>query len=438
MSATPIKDFAAELYRHHRSLVSDGLDDSLESLRRMLPPCDFRVEEHPCGADRWTWKVPSRWVVDEAYLEVEGGPRVADFGRRALELVAYSVPVEGVFTWDEIAPRLHVSKKRPKAVPWVFKYYEPTWGFCVSQETYDALPRDKRYRAVIRSRFEQAPGLRLGVGLVHPEGGPVPAMGEVVVSAHLCHPFQANDNASAVAVGVEVARRLAARPLPPGSASVRFLFQPETIGTICHLAADEALIPRLRCGIVLESIGNRATLALQRSWPGGARVDRIAASVLARLAPDHRALDAWHVFSADEKVLNGPGVGVPSIMLHRAPYEEYHTTDDDLSVLDEGMLRHAADCAEEIVRVCAADYVPRRRFRGPVHLSRHGLWVPYEAGREKAVANQKAMLHFEGRESVFDVAEALKVDFWTMRGLIERYREKGLVDAEPAREPSPA
>lgn len=427
-----IKDIAAEMYALPRSLVSDGLDASLAALGRRMPEsASWRIEEHPCGADRWTWRVPPRWVVEEAWLEVEGGPRVADFSRNQLELVAYSVPVEGTFTWDEIAPRLHTSRKRPKAVPWVFKYYEPTWGFCVSQEAYDGLPRDKRYRAVIRSRFETAPGLKLGVGLLHPENGASPGPAEVVVSAHLCHPFQANDNASAVAVGVEVARRLAAKPLPAGSASIRFLFQPETIGTVCHLAANEELIPRLRCGVVLESIGNRATLALQRSWPGGARIDRIAASVLARLAPDHRALDAWHVFSADEKVLNGPGVGIPSIMLHRAPYEEYHTTDDDLSVLDESMLVHAADCAEEIVRVAAADYVPRRTFRGPVHLSRHGLWIPYEAGRAKAVANQKAMLHFEGDLSVFDIASALDTDFWTMREIVERYRTRGLVEALP-------
>ena len=425
-----IKDIAAELYALPRSLVSDGLDASLLALGRRMPaPIQWSVEEHPCGADRWTWKVPPRWVVDEAYLEIEGGPRVADFKRHALELVAYSVPVDKTLTWEELAPRLHTSKKRPKAVPWVFKYYEPTWGFCVSQEAYDKLPRDKRYRAVIRSRFETAPGLTLGVGLLHPEGGTTPGPAEVVVSAHLCHPFQANDNASAVAVGVEVARRLAAKPLPAGSASVRFLFQPETIGTVCHLAANEALIPRLRYGVVLESIGNRDTLALQHTWPGGSRVDRIADAVLRRLAPDHRSLPAWHYFSADEKVLNGPGVGVPSLMLTRAPYEEYHTTDDDLSVLDEEMLRHAADCAEEIVRIAAADYTPKRTFRGPVHLSRHGLWVPYEAGREKAVANQKAMLYFEGDKSVFEIAEALGVDFWAMREIVDRYRAKGFVEA---------
>lgn len=428
-----IKDTAAALMPLHRSLVSDGLDEGLEVVRRLMPKgCEWTTVEAPCGEDRWTWKVPPRWVVHKAYLEVDGR-RIADFHAHPLQVVAYSVPVDKTLTWDELAPHLHFAPKRPGAVPWVFKYYDGTWGFCVSKTVYDALPRDKRYRAVIKSEFLNSPGLRLGAGVVHPAGGGDPALGEIVVSAHICHPRQANDNASAVAVGVEVARRLGARPLPAGSASVRFLFQPETVGTVCYLAAHEHLIPRFKAAVVLESIGNRNTLAIQHSWPGGAVIDRMADAALKQLAPDHRNFPAWHMFSADEKVLNGPGVGVPSIMLTRTPYPEYHTTDDTLDVLDEAMLAQAADVAERIVRMAATDYVPVRRFRGPVQLSRHGLWVPYESGRAAAVANQQAMLYFEGRHTIFEISEKLGVDFDAMREIVERYRAKGLVEARPAK-----
>jgi aminopeptidase-like protein len=45
---------------------------------------------------------------------------------------------------------------------------------------------------------------------------------------------------------MEVARRLAANPLPAGSMSVRFWFGAETIGTIAYLAHHEDLIPLLQ------------------------------------------------------------------------------------------------------------------------------------------------------------------------------------------------
>lgn len=430
-----IKSVVEELYGLHRTLISEGFDEGLEILRRRLPAAaGFSIEEFPCGAERWTWEVPRRYRVEEAFLEIEGGRRIADFKENCLHLVSYSEPVDLTLTFDELRPRLHYSEKRPDAIPWMFKYYDKTWGFCLSKKVFDSLPRDKRYRAVIRARFLDAPGLKVGVGLLHPEGGPPPGGEEVVVSAHLCHPRQANDNASAVAVGVELANRLARAPLPPGSASVRFLFQPETVGTICWMSGHEDLIGKIRAAVILESIGNRNSLAVQRSWPGGAVIDRVTDAVVPKIAPGARLLDAWAIFSADEKVLNGPGVGIPSIMMTRAPYDEYHTSDDAPDIIDEAMLEEAVRAAEAVVRIVASDYYPKRNFKGPVHLSRHGLWIDHHQDRPRSLLNQKLMLHFEGRLSLFEISEELGADYWTVRELAERYRAKGLMSALPRAE----
>ena len=425
-----IKDIVSRLYPLYRTIVSDDLDRGLEVVGEFMPhSSDYRMEEFNCGEARWTWEVPHRYHVEDAYLEIEHGERVADFKKNPLHLVSYSQPIERVMSWEQLAPHLHVSTKRPGAIPWVFKYYEKTWGFCISKNIYDRLPRDKKYRAVIRSEFRKKPGLKLGMGIVHPEGGPTPERGEIIVSAHICHPLQANDNASAVAVAVEAARRLAEKPLPAGSSSVRFLFPPETVGSVCYLSAHEDLIPRLKAGIVCESIGNRNSLAVQHSWPGGALIDRVADAVLKKRVPDHRSLAAWTVFSADEKVINGPGVSVPTIMLTRAPYEEYHTSDDNLEIIDEGLLQEDASVMVEVIRMMATNYTPQRTFRGPVHLSRSGLWIDYQKDRQLSLAMQQAMLYFEGKHTVFDIAEALKTDYWVMWELVERYRSKGFVIA---------
>ncbi len=65
----------------------------------------------------------------------------------------------------------------------------------------------------------------------------------MLIMSHVCHPNQANDDAAGVITALEVARRLAADPLPAGSMSIRFWFGPETIGTIAYLAQHEDLIP---------------------------------------------------------------------------------------------------------------------------------------------------------------------------------------------------
>ncbi len=102
--------------------------------------------------------------------------------------------------------------------------------------------------------------------------------------------------------------------------------------------------------------------------------------------------------------MNGPGVNVPCISLNRWPYDEYHTTDDNLDIMDEAMLVEAADAAEDIVRMYASNYIPKRTFRGPVFLSGQGLWVDWRENWALNRAIEKIMMCFEGDHSVFDIA----------------------------------
>ena len=54
----------------------------------------YQVETYAPGKLVWTWKVPERYVVHEAYLETEDGTRVVDFADNPLHLVSYSLPVD--------------------------------------------------------------------------------------------------------------------------------------------------------------------------------------------------------------------------------------------------------------------------------------------------------------------------------------------------------
>jgi hypothetical protein len=46
-----------------------------------------------------------------------------------------------------------------------------------------------------------------------------------------------------------------------------------------------------------------------------------------------------------------------------------------------------ADIVEEIIRIYATNYVPKRRFRGPGLLSGYGLWIDWQHGRELGVSS---------------------------------------------------
>lgn len=429
-----LKDLLIELYPLHRTLVSDGTDQALEIIGAHLPAeAGYLVETYPPGEQVWTWRVPERYVVHEAYLEIEGGERVVDFADNPLHLVSYSEPIDQVLTWEQLEPHLHVNPERPHAIPWEFQYYERSWGFCLSEEHFERLPRATRYHAVIRSEFISDPnqGLRVGVGLIHPQGGPYPQAGQLLICAHVCHPMQANDDAAGVVTAVEVARRLAANPLTPPAMSVRFLFCPETIGSIAYLAHHEGLIPELKGGIFVEMTGNHNTLVLQHSRQEGHLIDRVAQYVLGGHPEPFREGKFAQVIANDERVINGPGVNVPCISLSRWPYDEYHTSDDNPEIIHEGMLQEAAGVIEEIVRVFATNYIPRRTFRGPVFLSGHGLWVDWRENWDLNQTLEQIMMRFDGQYSVFSIADELGLDYDQTREYVERFRAKALVKHVP-------
>jgi len=206
---TSLKSILAEFYPLHRTLASDDQDKTLAIIGSYMPDSsNYTIETYTPLERAWTWRVPERFVVHEAYLEIEGGERVVDFKNNPLHIVSYSLPVDKTLSFEELQPHLHFNEKRPHTIPWVFKYYDRVWGFCLSKNVFDKLPRDKKYRAVIKSDFITDPklGFKIATAVIHPEGGPNPSAGEIVIQAHTRHPMQANDDGAGVVSAIDLAR----------------------------------------------------------------------------------------------------------------------------------------------------------------------------------------------------------------------------------------
>ena len=429
-----LKAVLAEFFSLHRTLASDDMDKTLEIIGSYLPEnANYQIESFPPLSKVWTWYIPERYEVKEAYLETEDGEKIVDFKDSNLHLVSYSLPINKMLTWDELEPHLFYNIDLPHTIPWKFKYYERDWGFCLSKNQFDQLSREKRYHAVIDSEFITDPdkGFRVATATLHPKGGPNSEAGEMFIMAHTCHPSQANDDAAGVVTALEVARRLAVNPLPAGSMSVRFWFGPETIGTITYLANHEDQIPDIRAGIFIEMTGNDNSIALQRSRQNDKLIDRIGHFVLKKCGLEFREGGFTEIIANDERVLNGPGINIPTISITRYPYPEYHTSDDNLSIIHEDKLIQAADVIEEIIRIFATNYIPARKFRGPVFLSGHDLYVDWQDDWELNRNIEKIMMRFEGDQSIFDIVDELDLDYWFARKYIEKFRMKDLIDPIP-------
>jgi aminopeptidase-like protein len=415
------------LWMKNRSLVTDEMDQCMEHLRGLLP--EMVVHEYPSGSAAWTWEVPPRWVVRDAWIETLDGERVLSFSEHPLSLVSYSEPCDGVVPRDELMRHLHSVPERPDAFPFVFKYYQRDWGMCIPHARKLRMT-DEAYRVRIDTAFE--PGtLKVGEVVV-----PGRTDESIVLISNVCHPGQVNDSITGAVVAASIAERL--RGTQPHYTH-RILFLPETIGSLCWLSRDEALIPRIRCALFSEMLGGRGEHVVTHSYPGTDRIDRVAVHVMRQAGEPFREARFREVAPSDEKVFNGPGVGIPTINITRSPYPypEYHTSDDDPSIIHGDRLEDSCGRIVEILEVLDSDFVPVRRFRGPAFLSRYGLWVDWRENWNLSMALDLVMLMMDGERSVFDITEAIYTEYGVdvayreVRDFVVRMAEQGLVECTP-------
>ena len=402
----------AALYPLCRSITGAGLRATLHEIGTRIP---LVLAEVPSGTRVLDWEVPPEWTVRAAWVEAPGGQRVIDFACHNLHLVQYSTPVDRMVPRAELAAHLHSLPEQPTLIPYRTSYYVRDWGFCLAHRERLALT-EAAYRVRIDSTL--APGSLSYGECVLPGDQPE----EVLFSAHCCHPSLANDNLAAIAVAVELARRLAARPRR--RFTYRFLFAPGTIGAICWLAANSDAVRRIRYGLVLTCLGDSAAPSYKQSRRGDAPIDRYAAYVLGGIR-----IQPFSPTGYDERQFGSPGFDLPIGCLMRSPggtFAEYHTSADNPDFVQPDALADSLALLENIVDLiehdrCWINTAPL----GEPQLGRRGLY--------DTAADRLALLWVlnlsDGRHSLFDIAERSGRPFTAVVAAAAALRAAGLLTA---------
>jgi aminopeptidase-like protein/aminoglycoside N3'-acetyltransferase len=411
------------LWRLPRDIISDGYDVALEALSRQLP---MTIHEYPSGTEAWTWLVPEKWTCHEAWLETVDGRRLFSYADHPLHVVSYSLPFEGLVSRDELFRHLHVHPKEPDAIPFIFKYYERDWGLCCGRNLKDSLT-DDQYRVVIRTSFSYS---TLKVGEIVAPGESDESF---YLCSHLCHPAMFNDDLSGVVVGMDVMRRLLARP--KRRYTYRYLIVPETIGGVVYLAHNEALIPKMKGGLFLEMLGLDQPHALQLSFDGNTELDDLFTLALKARDPFGWTGAFRTVIGNDERQFNGPGVRVPMLSLSRVlppsspdwPYRKYHSSQDDPSLGSLRRLEESRDLVLAMIDHMEENRVPVNRFKGEAFCSRYGLFVDGYSNPAGHRAFFDILFLVDGSRTIAEIAKICGISFEAARGSIEEMVRNGLV-----------
>jgi aminopeptidase-like protein len=403
-----------------RSITGQGLRQTLRYIQGFIP---IQISEVASGTEVLDWVVPDEWTVRGASIRTLDGETVVDFARNNLHLVQYSQPMDTVVSREELDAHLYSLPDQPDLIPYRTAYYARTWGFCLAHNTRKRLT-DSTYRVVIDTTLE--PG-SLSYGELRLAGQ---IEEEVLLSAHSCHPSLANDNLSAIAVAIEVARTLAERP---HRLSYRFLFAPGTIGAITWLNFNPVAVGNIRHGLVLTCLGDDAPPSYKRSRRGDAMIDRYAEYILRNGGHADRLLP-FEPTGYDERQYCSPGFDLPVGRLTRSPggtFPEYHTSADNPTFVKPEALEDSMRVVLRMIDMIERDRYWLNRFpRGEPQLGRRGLYpIKKDAGFDQLSLMWVLNLS-DGRHSLLEIAERSGKPFEAIAAAAAVLAEAGML--EPA------
>lgn len=386
----------------------------------------LKTFEVPTGTSVFDWTVPKEWNIRDAYIKDRAGKRVVDFQACNLHVLNYSAPIRAKMPLSELKPHLFTNPKNPDWIPYRTSYYKEDWGFCLSHNQMLAL-EDGEYEVCIDSTLKDG-HLTYGEYFV-----PGRSTDEVLISCHICHPSLANDNLSGLTVATSLAQHLSGRDL---RYSYRFLFIPGTIGAITWLARNREAAGRIRHGLVLAGIGDKAGFHYKKSRLGNAEIDRAAAHVLAHNIQAAEIVE-FSPYGYDERQYCSPGFNLAVGCLMRSvwgTFPEYHTSADNLEFIHPLQLAGSLRVCAEILDVL--EYNRRYRNVNPYcepQLGKRNLYPSAGGGSFETEINARLWLLnlSDGEHSLLDIAERSGLPFTAIRGAAEILLQSGLLSVVP-------
>ena len=401
-----------------RTLACAATDKTFEILKEYLP--SGQVEGYPAGKKVWTWTIPKRWEAKRASISVNGEVLV-DIKDHPLHLVNYSRPFNGKVSHEELMKHVHSTPDQPDSIPYVFKFYQDNWGFCIQHNRKHIFKSDF-YDVDIDVSHEQG-DMNVFFDYLHGQNKET-----FIICSNVCHPTQVNDSLTGVAVGIDIMNRL--RQRKDRKYSYLFLAVPETIGSIAFLSHHPEYIETTVGGFFSEMLGSNGPLVGQRTRDGNTYFDFLMEKALLANNKNFRIVPFLKSASNDEKVMDSPGVDIPAFSITRAPYREYHTSDDNMTIIKDSNLRESRDVLQSILDSLENDYIPRLKHPGHVFLSGHDLYPnwyddPSLNPSWDSFIDSKPMI--DGRLSVVEIARKIDCLPEHVFHWCDRFHEKGLL-----------
>lgn len=406
-----------------RSITGNGLRESFKILSDIIP---LQLTEVPTGTPVFDWVIPKEWNITDAYIITPEGKKICDFNANNLHVVNYSVPIKEEMPYEELVKHLYTLDRLPGAVPYVTSYYREKWGFCLSKNEFDTLPKTGNYRVVIDSELK-AGSLTYGECILKGE-----TSDEILLSSYLCHPSMANNELSGPLALSFLYRLIAA--MPNRRYTYRFVIVPETIGAIAFLAHNkEAVLKNVKAGYVMTCVGTDKPFVLKKSRREDSIADEMALHILKHSGRQYSVIN-FDPLGSDERQYCSPGFNLPVASLMRSKYHdypEYHTSLDNKSFISFEAMSQTVETYFSIIKGLELNrcYKNTIQFCEP-NMGKRGLYEDLSGALtmpEQLSTRMRLINYTDGETSLLAFCERYSLNILDLENEIKLLIQKGVL-----------
>ena len=417
-----------KLFPITRSLTGDGVKKTLNIIQKELPK--LKIKKFKSGTKVFDWNIPEEWNVTDAYVIDKYNNRIIDFKKNNLHLVGYSIPINKNITKKELFKNLYFLKNQPKAIPYITSYYKRRWGFCISYNEYKIL--DKRYslndkfKVVINSNLNKKGNLNYGELILKGK-----SKKEILISTYICHPSMANNELSGPIVSMGLINYFKNKKL---NKTLRFVFIPETIGSISYLSKNlKYLKENVIGGYNLSCIGDERQHSCMFSKYQNSPSDEAVIEAYKLLKIKNYKVYPFLKRGSDERQYNSPGIDLKISSIFRTKYyeyPEYHTSLDNFNLVTLKGCVGGFNVARKSIEILLERIYPRCKIMCEPQMGKRGLYPTLSTKNQISLTRSYMdfLQYADGTNSLEKISDLIKLDLNSTRVVYFIMKKNGLLE----------
>ncbi len=415
----PIKKYyniaKIKLFPLTRSLTGEGVRKTLNIIKKEFPK--LKIKKIKSRSKVFDWKIPDEWNVTNAYVIDKHNNKIIDFKKNNLHLVSYSTPIKQYLSKKELFENLHFLPKQPDAIPYITSYYKKRWGFCISFNEFKNLDKtynsNDKFKVVIDSTFNNKGNLNYGELILKGK-----SKKEILISTYICHPSMANNELSGPIVSMGLINYFKNKNL---NKTLRFIFIPETIGSISYLSKNiKHLKKNVIGGYNLSCIGDNRQHSCMFSKYQNSPSDEAVIEAYKALKIKKYKVYSFLKRGSDERQYNSPGIDLKISSIFRTKYHEYpeyHTSLDDFTIVTQKGCLGGFNVARKSIEILLERIYPEYKIICEPQMGKRGLYSTLSTKNENklTMSYMDFLQYADGTNSLEKISSLTKLDLKSVR-----------------------